>query len=66
MGIPNMKMDIDVRVTVQEKTLNQCMQIIEMWLANNPDKTIIVAQENGDRVLLIGDKEATDGKEQGE
>lgn len=61
-----MKIDVDVCVTVTEKTLTQCMQIIEMWLANNPDKTIIVEEEDDLRVLLIADREGKNGEEQGE
>lgn len=55
MAVPEIK--IDVGLSVDDDTLNRILTMLEWWLADNPDKTIVIEQEGTLRVCLIADKE---------
>lgn len=46
-------MDIAIRVNVDENTVGRCFAILEMWLADHPDKTIKLVDENDKRVFKV-------------
>lgn len=53
MATPEIK--IDVGLSVDDDTLNRILTMLEWWLADNPDKTIVIEQEGTLRVCLIAD-----------
>ena len=59
------KFDVNVEMAVSEKTLGRCLRIVEEWLEDHPDKTIVVEEEHGVRVCLIAEKEELDAEKQG-
>lgn len=46
-------MDVAIRVSVDEKNVGRCFAILEMWLADHPDKTIKLVDENDKRVFKV-------------
>ena len=36
---------INIGVTIPEDTMVRCLEILSMWLTDNPDKTLIVAED---------------------
>ena len=65
MAKNEIKVDVNVEMAVSEKTLGRCLRIVEEWLEDHPDKTIVVEEENGVRVCLIAKKEELDAEKQG-
>lgn len=63
MANPEVTLDVNMRLQIGEKTLDRCLQIVDMWLEDNPDKTIVVEDEGGVRVCLIAERGNTDGAE---
>lgn len=57
--------DVNVDLAVSDKTLGRCLRIVEEWLEDHPDKTIVVEEENGVRVCLIAEREELDAEKQG-
>lgn len=57
MATPEIKIDVDVGLSVDDDTLNRILTMLEWWLADNPDKTIVIEQEGDLRVCLIADVE---------
>lgn len=57
MALPELTIDVSMNLTVDEKTLGRALHIVEMWLEDHPDKTIVVEEENGVRVCLVAEKE---------
>lgn len=51
--------DVNMNLTVDEKTLGRALNIVEMWLEDHPDKTIVIEQEAYLRVCLIADAART-------
>ena len=41
---------INIGVTIPEDTMVRCVEILSMWLTDNPDKTLTVV-EDGNRTL---------------
>lgn len=33
--------EVSAKLTVSDETANRCMSLLEMWLDDNPDKTIV-------------------------
>ena len=48
--------DVDVNISVSDKTLNRVLNILDQWLEDNPDKTIVIEEEDGARVCLIAER----------
>ena len=46
-----------VDLDIPEKTVNKCLRVLDMWLEEHPDKTIIVEEEDGTRTCLIAEVE---------
>lgn len=46
---------ITVDLDIPEKTVNKCLRVLDMWLEEPPDKTIIVEDEDGTRACLIAE-----------
>ena len=59
MGNPELTIDVSMNLTVDEKALGRALHIVEMWLEDHPDKTIVIEEEEGLRVCLIADREET-------
>lgn len=55
MTINKVKVTVDIGVT--ENTVNKCLRVLDMWLEEHPDKTIMVEDEDGVRVCLIAEVE---------
>jgi DNA-directed RNA polymerase subunit RPC12/RpoP len=43
--------------TVDETMLNRALCVIDWYLKDNPRKTIVIEEEDGDRICLIADME---------
>lgn len=54
---------IDVGLSVDDDTLNRILTMLEWWLADHPDKTIVIEQEGALRVCLIENREESNGEE---
>ena len=52
MAVAN-SITVTVDVGITEKTVEKCLRVLDIWLADNPDKTIRVEDEDGVRVCLI-------------
>ena len=59
MANPELTIDVSMNLTVDEKALGRALHIVEMWLEDHPDKTIVIEEEEGLRVCLIADREET-------
>ena len=57
MANPELTIDVSMNLTVDEKTLGRALHIVEMWLEDHPDKTIVIEQEGDLRVCLIAERE---------
>ena len=58
MAIAGIKpISISVEISPDETTIGRALTIIEWYLADHPDKTIVIEQEGDLRVCLIADKE---------
>ena len=51
------KLTVTVGLDIPEITVNKCLRVLDMWLEEHPDKTIIVEEEDGVRVCLISEAE---------
>ena len=49
------KLTITVDLDITDAAVNKCLKVLEIWLENHPDKTIIVEDEDGTRVCLIAE-----------
>lgn len=49
--------DVALRLTVDAVTLNRALCVIDWYLKDNPGKTIVIKEEDGDRICLIADRE---------
>ena len=45
---------INVGINISEETVNRCCQILQMYLADNPDKMIKSSQQNEYPIIWIG------------
>ena len=57
MAKNELTVDVEMRMVVPEKAVERCLLLLEMWLADNPEKTIVVEQEGDLRVCLIAERE---------
>lgn len=58
------KLEYDVGIQISEKTIGRALTIIDWYLADHPDKTIIIEQEDDMRVCLIADREESNAEKQ--
>ena len=56
MAVAN-SITVTVDVGITEKTVEKCLRVLDIWLADNQDKTIRVEDEDGVRVCLIEEVE---------
>ena len=49
--------DTTLRLTVDETILNRALCVIDWYLKDNPGKTIVIEEEDGDRICLMADME---------
>ena len=49
------KLTVTVDVDITDATVNKCLRVLEIFLENHPDKTIVVENEGGVRVCLIAE-----------
>ena len=56
MANPELTIDVSMNLTVDDKTLGRALHIVEMWLEDHQDKTIVIEEEEGLRVCLIADE----------
>ena len=51
-NLSNLSVTVNAKVSVPDETAERCMRLLEMWMDDNPDKTIICERLDGeDRVL---------------
>lgn len=62
MAKNELTVDVEMRMVVPEKAVERCFILLEMWLADNPDKTIVIEKEGDTRVCLIAEEKQ--GKEE--
>lgn len=66
MANSELTVDVTLNFSVDEKTINRALHIVEQLLEDNPDKTIVIEEEDGLRVCLIAEKGENNGEKQGE
>lgn len=49
------KLTVTVDIDITEACVNKCLRVLEIWLEQHPDKTIVVEDEDGVRVCLIAE-----------
>ena len=50
-NLSDLSVTVNAKVSVPNETAERCMRLLEMWMDDNPDKTIICEQLAGeDRV----------------
>lgn len=54
----------EIELQVSEKALTRALWIVDWYLADHPDKTIIIEQEDDMRVCLIADREESNAEKQ--
>jgi len=54
MKVNDLTIDVNARVTVSDETVERCLRIIEMWIDDNPDKTIL-----GEKMPMADGRERT-------
>ena len=45
--INDLTVDVTANLTVSDETANRCLRLLEMWQADNPDKSIMADSEYG-------------------
>ena len=63
MANPELTIDVSMNLTVDEKALGRALHIVELWLEDHPEKTIVVEQEGDLRVCLIAEREESNAEE---
>lgn len=53
MANPAIKIDVDMNMKPGDTAVSRAMKIIDWYLADNPDKTIVIEREGDLRVCLI-------------
>lgn len=49
------KVTVTVDIDIAEACVSKCLRVLEIWLEQHPDKTIVVEDEDGVRVCLIAE-----------
>lgn len=56
MAKSDFSIDVDVNLSVTDKTVDRCLRILEMWLEDNPQYDIVGERhpllKGGERVIL--------------
>lgn len=63
MANPAIKIDVDMNLKPGDTAVSRAMTIIDWYLADHPDKTIVIEQEGDLRVCLIAEREESNGEE---
>ena len=62
MAIPGINIDVHFDLKPSDTTIDRALTIIDWFLADHPEKTIVVEQEGDLRVCLIADREESNGE----
>ena len=57
MAIPGINIDVHFDLKPSDTTIDRALTILDWFLADHPEKTIVVEQEGDLRVCLIADAE---------
>ena len=49
----DLKLEVEAHVTVPEDTAFRCVELLSMYLTDNPDKTVEVYEYEGRRILQM-------------
>lgn len=56
MAKSDFSVDVDVNLSVSDKTMDRCLHILEMWLEDNPQYDIVGERHpllsGGERIIL--------------
>ena len=58
-----LNMDVHFDLKPSDATIDRVLTILEWYLADHPEKTIVVEQEGDLRVCLIAEREESNGEE---
>lgn len=63
MAMPEIKMDVHFDLKPSDTTIDRALTILDWFLADHPEKTIVVEQEGNLRACLIAEREESNGEE---
>ena len=49
MKADNLTVTVNTKVVIPNETAERCMRLLEMWMDDNPDKTIICDRQEGEK-----------------
>ena len=44
--------EVSVNMVIPKETVERCLRVMEIWMSDNPDKTIVARQAYGGRITL--------------
>lgn len=53
MAVPGINVDVNLDLKLSDTTIDRALTILDWYLADHPEKTIVVEQEGDLRVCLI-------------
>ena len=62
MAVPGINVDVNLDLKPSDTTIDRALTILDWFLADHPEKTIVVEQEGDLRVCLIADREESNGE----
>ncbi len=63
MAVPGINVDVNLDLKLSDTTIDRALTILDWYLADHPEKTIVVEQEGDLRVCLIAEREESNGEE---
>jgi hypothetical protein len=64
MAVPGINVDVNLDLKLSDTTIDRALIILDWYLADHPDKTIVVKQEGHLRVCLIAEREEKHSEEE--